>query len=290
MPPKSSTKPSSDDNREGATSTQSSAPLHKRPLETFEPASELALVKRAKVKRAKVERAKLEPSIEEPSIESDSKPKPRLKLSDLEFDYDRTQLRDQRPTPGRENRPRLEDSDIDFDELKTRFSMPWLDKPKGNGSDEYEDPTYVFHDLHVCHKKGPNGSPTYDNAGYQLDWKKVDKWMKPAGYSKRGAMSGMNRALKVAKDLEELLYSVFFVNGKGPDGADAIHVKGYVLDHMSKDLGIPWHQMKLKKHILAWQKKGFLQQDANTWWRQPNEEEKKRMTKMMTGSILRKDF
>ncbi|KAH7153587.1 hypothetical protein EDB81DRAFT_791635 [Dactylonectria macrodidyma] len=285
MPPPSSSKPISDNSWTNVTSTRLSPQLHKRPLE----ASELPL------EPTPVKQAKVEPSIEELYLKSDPPLKPQLKASDLEFDYDRTQLRDRRPTPGRENRPRLNEFDMNIEEFKTRFSMPWLEKPKRKGPNAYAlevlaDPTHAFHHLYVCHKEGPNGRPTYDNAGYQLDWKKVDKWMKPQGYSKRRVMSSMNKASKEAMDLEELLYSVFFVNGKGPDGADAMHVKNYIMDHMSKDLGIPWHQVKLKKNILAWEEKGFPRQDAMTWWHEPNAEEKKRMWKMIEGGILRKDM
>lgn len=38
----------------------------------------------------------------------ENQPKPRLTTPDLEFDYDRSQLRDQRPTPGRKARPRYD--------------------------------------------------------------------------------------------------------------------------------------------------------------------------------------
>ena len=38
---------------------------------------------------------------------------------------------------------------------------------------------HAFHELHVCYAKGPNGSPTYDKAGFELDYEKVAQWMKP---------------------------------------------------------------------------------------------------------------
>jgi hypothetical protein len=89
------------------------------------------------------------------------------------------------------------------------------------------DPSYTFHDLHVCHKKGRNGSPTYDEAGFQLDWDKVDKWMKPQSYSKSRAVNGMNRALERAAKEEKLTYEAFFIDGKGPsDGS------GQVMDYI----------------------------------------------------------
>jgi hypothetical protein len=42
--------------------------------------------------------------------------------------------------------------------------------------------------------------------------------------------------------------------------------------------------------MAEWEEKGFPQQKADEWWHKPNEEEKKRMMKMMTGVSLRKDL
>ena len=46
--------------------------------------------------------------------------KPRLTTPDVEFDYDRSQLRDPRPTPGRIKRPRYDDFSCP-DDLKAKF-------------------------------------------------------------------------------------------------------------------------------------------------------------------------
>lgn len=208
----------------------------------------------------------------------------------MEFDFDRTQLRDQRPTPGRINRPRLTHGELD-DEFKERFYIPEVSKSSkaSFAKQALADPSYTFHDLHVCHKKGPNGSPTYDEAGFQLDWCKVDKWMKPTSYSKSRAVNGMNRALERAAKEEKTMYDAFFVDGKGPDNTSSCQVTNYIKDHVSKDLHVPWHQIDAKR-VSEWEKKGFPQQKADEWWREPNEEEKKRMLKMMTGASLRKDL
>ena len=47
---------------------------------------------------------------EQPKEEDLEQRKPRLTTPDLEYDYDRSQLRDPRPTPGRRARPRWDDT------------------------------------------------------------------------------------------------------------------------------------------------------------------------------------
>lgn len=41
------------------------------------------------------------------------------------------------------------------------------------------NPAFAFHDIARCYKKGRNGSPTYEDAGFQLDYNKVCDWKKP---------------------------------------------------------------------------------------------------------------
>lgn len=61
--------------------------------------------------------------------------KPRLTTPDLEFDYDRSQLRDPRPTPGRKVRPRYEQHDMPaevMNRLRATRTIPGPSpKPKG---------------------------------------------------------------------------------------------------------------------------------------------------------------
>lgn len=104
--------------------------------------------------------------------------------------------------------------------------------------------------MYVCHKKGPNGRPTYDRAGFQLDWKKVDEWMKPQAFNKSRMVNGMNRVVERMRKEEEMQREAFFVDGKGPKGRCDIPV--YTKDHISKDLQVPWHQINAKR-ISEWQ-------------------------------------
>ncbi|KAI1645268.1 uncharacterized protein F4817DRAFT_360157 [Daldinia loculata] len=234
---------------------------------------------------------------EEPEEIPDEKRKPRLTTPDLEFDYDRSQLRDPRLTPGRVRRPRWESFDMP-EGFKERFYVPKPEKPRGqtkairehNLSEQKNllDPSEMFHDLYVCHKKGREGSPTYDAAGFQLDWEKVDSWMHPPSYTKSGVVSRMEKVVDKMEREERDMYKIFFVDGKLPDAEPTI-VTEYLQDHVSKDLDVPWHQIG-PKHLVEWEKRGFPKQKAGKWWREPNEMEERRMMKMSSDAIYRKDL
>ncbi|KAF5971799.1 adenine nucleotide alpha hydrolase [Fusarium coicis] len=90
---------------------------------------------------------------------------------ELEFEFDHSQIRDPRATPGRVRRPRYEEREPS-EEFLSKFHIPKL----GN---KHTDPLHSFYDLHRCHRKGPDGPSTYDSACFQLDYEKVAKWMKP---------------------------------------------------------------------------------------------------------------
>ncbi|KAI1808717.1 hypothetical protein F4811DRAFT_181484 [Daldinia bambusicola] len=228
---------------------------------------------------------------------SDENRKPRLTTPDLEFDYDRSQLRDPRPTPGRVRRPRWEDLDMP-EGFKDRFYVPQPETPKGRNKtirrDSLErertllDPSELFHDLHVCYEKGPEGSPTYDAAGFQLDWDKVDEWQHRKASTKSGVISRMDKVVDKMEREEREMYKTFFVDGKGPEAESTIVIE-YLQDHVSKDLGIPWHQIG-SKQLIEWERKGFPKQKAKKWWREPNETEELRMMKMSCGADFRKDL
>ncbi|KAI1346472.1 hypothetical protein F5Y01DRAFT_297839 [Xylaria sp. FL0043] len=232
--------------------------------------------------------------------DSKEEEKQRLTTPDLEFDYDRSQLRDPRPTPGRVRRPRLDELEL-TDEFRQRFSMPGPERPKGrlnafqrgppSKEQTLQDPSNIHHDLHVCYKKGPRGRPTYDTAGFQLDFKKVAEWMKPKPYNKSRMVGAMEKSVARRRREEQKVFEIFFVDGDGPDSDGILHtfVMEYVKDHISKDLGVPWHQIDAKR-AREWQERGFEKKKFSEWWHEPNKEEQKRMMKMEAGSSLRKDL
>ncbi|RWA11053.1 hypothetical protein EKO27_g4045 [Xylaria grammica] len=232
------------------------------------------------------------------STEPEEEQRPRLTTPDLEFDYDQSQLRDPRPTPGRVRRPRLRGGEA-TEEFKQQFFIPKPERPKGrlNAYQKnllYEeqallDPAETFHDLYVCHKRGPYGEPTYDAAGFQLDFGKVAEWKKPTAYNRSRMVKGTLRGVERQNREERELFEIFFVHGDAPDSDHGFNAKNYVKDHISKDLGVPWHQINAS-HAREWLQKGFQKKKFSEWWREPNNEERKRMAKMMEGASLRKDL
>ncbi|KAI0109521.1 hypothetical protein GGR51DRAFT_569818 [Nemania sp. FL0031] len=249
-------------------------------------------------KAAGGKKAKTSEPAELEALEEEEVQRPRLTTPDLEFDYDRSQLRDARPTPGRVRRPRLEGSEV-TEEFKRQFTIPEpkIRKDISRAARErllyaeraLPDPTEMFHDLHRCHKEGPRGHPTYDSAGFELDYNKVADWMRPQPYSRSRVVGGMNKRLARGEREQREVFDIFFVEGDEPDSNTALTANDHVKDHISKDLGMPWHQIG-PKQAREWQEKGFEKKKFSEWWREPNAEECKRMSKMMSGASLRKDL
>lgn len=223
-------------------------------------------------------------------------PLPRLTTPDLEFDWDRSKLKDPRPTPGRERRPRYDEFDIPA-ELAARRPPP-PEKPKGRlnamqkdalyKEQARRDPAATFHDLYVCYDRGPNGPPTYDEAGFRLDYEKVVDWFKPVRYNKSRMVKGMARALARGETLDEHTLQAFFedfeqakekISGKGPIMLNLIR------DTISKDLGIPRHKID-HAEIDMWEQKGFKKHKVEDWMT-CSDEDRKRDLKMLKGASLR---
>lgn len=227
--------------------------------------------------------------------------KPRLTTPDLEFDYDRSQLRDPRPTPGRVRRPRNDEFDLKRElgeDWREQYHIPKAPKPPGrlnawqkdqmSREQSMLDPSAMFHNSHICLRKGKDGSPTYDCAGFQLDWAKVEDNKRPRAYNKKRIMRAMDRSLERGEMERRGLQEIFFVDGKRPQ-TSCPDMEMYIKDHISKDLGVPWHQIHVEQ-AREWEKRGFPKVDPDVWWREPNAVEQKRMLKMLSGASLRKDL
>ncbi|KAJ4420395.1 hypothetical protein N0V82_004384 [Gnomoniopsis sp. IMI 355080] len=226
-------------------------------------------------------------------------PMRRLTTPDLEFDYDRSLLKDPRPTPGRERRPRYQGSDVPAALAARRPLLPSSPpKPKGRlnavqkGKNSQQDlpgadPTQTFHDLYKCRDKGREGSPTYDAAGFRLDYDKVMRWFRPVS-SRRSMIKGMNRSVKARQELEERIVDVFFENAQ--EAKEKLRNQNLIIlylvkDTISKDLGVPWHKIGIAE-VDCWHEKGFKKHKLEDWLNY-SDEDKKRNTKMMSGASLR---
>jgi hypothetical protein len=154
------TRSGTDTHEENSTSPQPRS--HKRQSSKTDTSAPEPEAKQAK--KTQKSNAKAEPST---TNEQSDEQKPTLTEKDLEFDFDHSQIRDPRRTPGRVKRPRYEQRELS-EEWLAKFHIP-------NHKSPHTDPLHTFYDLYRCHKKGPDGSPTYDSAGFQLDYKKVEK-------------------------------------------------------------------------------------------------------------------
>ncbi|KAI5212166.1 hypothetical protein AUEXF2481DRAFT_282 [Aureobasidium subglaciale EXF-2481] len=127
-----------------------------------------------------VKKTKIESSEDKPK-----EGKPRLTTPDIEFDYDRSKLRDPRLTPGRVRRPQYTDMEFPEDlkkKFETEYEIPKPEKPPGRLNafqknalyceEAKMNPLAFSHDKQIMEGKGPDGSPTYDQAGFEIDYEK----------------------------------------------------------------------------------------------------------------------
>jgi hypothetical protein len=138
--------------------------------------------------------------------------------------------------------------------------------------------------LHVCYEKGPNGSPTYDDSGFELDYNKVADWMRPTAYNKSAMVNGMQRRIDAEAKREKRMAEIFFEKGEAPPSPydDAWSWK----DRVSKDLNIPWHKIDVAD-FEEWEKRGFKKAKKGEY-ENFSKEEREREMRLLSGASLRK--
>ncbi|KAI1624352.1 hypothetical protein EDD37DRAFT_650232 [Exophiala viscosa] len=220
---------------------------------------------------------------------------------DLEFDWDRTQLRDPRLTPCRMLPPRRDEKDL-TEEEKAFFKGPTPEWLKGKTRLSRADKDKIFeeeirniiahssHEKYVCYDKGPNGSPTYDQSGFQFDYFRVAEWMKPMRVNKNRAQRVRKQERHFKKHADDLdrINALFFLDGQGPSKGENNYVELLIKDKVSKDLGIPFHHIGVAE-VEEWARRGFPKQDPRAYVAATmTEEEKKRLLFLLRGASLRK--
>ncbi|RDW60599.1 hypothetical protein BP6252_11982 [Coleophoma cylindrospora] len=140
--------------------------------------------------------------------------------------------------------------------------------------------------IHVCYEKGPNGSPSYDKSGFELDYKKVANWMRPRPYNKSAMVRGMDKAVNEAVQAEKRMAELFFEKGEAPEDTSASDGADYWRDRVSKDLNIPWHKIGVAE-FEQWDKMGFKKARKGEY-ETFTQEETDRMVGLMSGASLRK--
>lgn len=123
------------------------------------------------------------------------------------------------------------------------------------------DPNKTFHCLHLCYRRGPNGPPTYDSAGFQLDYQKVVKWFCPMPEKRASRRMGWIRMLQASEKKEQetqTIISLFFRESERPERRveSTDIVMDAIRDRVSKDLGIMLHEVGLPQ-IRDWDRMRF---------------------------------
>ncbi|KAF2249446.1 hypothetical protein BU26DRAFT_519506 [Trematosphaeria pertusa] len=145
---------------------------------------------------------------------------------------------------------------------------------------------HPFHELHVCYDKGPDGSPTYDKAGFELDYNKVVQWMKPVSRQSLKSKKHYQRIDEKMKE-EARKREIFFVPGEAPDdkGSSPLLEAAWT-DRVSKDLQIPYHKVGVAE-FEEWERRGFPKARRGEY-SSLTKEELDRLMRLTEGAALRK--
>lgn len=131
--------------------------------------------------------------------------------------------------------------------------------------------------VQVCLRKGPQGSPTYDEAGYELDFDYVLKASRrPRRLGKRG-MEKLRQDRKQGERKRELM--------EVTDEQARKFYMGAMDNKVAKDLGIAYHEVGIEEYE-EWHKKGFRRKEGEL--ENLDDEERKRLDKLVPGCALRK--
>lgn len=158
-------------------------------------------------------------------------------------------------------------------------SAPKVKKPppsesSSDGSSTDDDP------VQRCLNKGPNGSPTYDSLGYELDYHAIAAASRrPRARSGKKYMEMLERGQNEDDRKAELM-------GMNRNEVSAFSMMAWD-DRVSRDLGIPYHKVQME-HFEEWYEKGFRAQPGEFNSKNITPEEDKRILKLAVGSAFRK--
>ncbi|KAL2008264.1 hypothetical protein VTN00DRAFT_8246 [Thermoascus crustaceus] len=133
----------------------------------------------------------------------------------------------------------------------------------------------------LCLARGPNGPPTYDRFGYELDYKKIAR----ASRRPRVPRAKRYEEWQAREDREEARKADIM---GGPD-KNQRSAMTFMLwdDRVSRDLGIPYHKIELR-HFEEWWQAGFRAKREEFIATNVPKEACDSVTDLATGSTFRK--
>ena len=150
--------------------------------------------------------------------------------------------------------------------------LPWLD----------ED----FRRQDQVRRKGLKGSPTYDTLGYELDKEYIIKKVSNRPPSARSAWGpkAMEKFAKERRDTERKV-KILGIN-KSENNISPLDEMAWD-DKVARDLGNAYHEVGVEEYE-EWKKRGFKIKEGELDLENIPEEEKARISRVATGSALRK--
>ena len=158
--------------------------------------------------------------------------------------------------------------------------------------DALNNPDATFHELHVCRAKGREGSPTYDKAGYELDYDKVMDWFRPAGIPSRPTALRLGIQVRYFADrrsIDQQMLDEFFEEGAAPraDARDFPPMTiAAVKARVEADTGVLFHRIG-PYEVRDWAAMGFPRAKEG-WYNGLSDGYKKWCADKEVGSALRK--
>ncbi|PVH90495.1 hypothetical protein DM02DRAFT_620987 [Periconia macrospinosa] len=177
----------------------------------------------------------------------------------------------------------VEDSDAPQGPPKKKGRYKNPERTKWEKDRYLTDPNSIFHTLHLCYSRGKDGRPTYDRAGYRLDYEKVADWMKMA--RPKALTSKQSARLQQKMEDDKMMAEMFFEQGAKPEGFEMPYQMGALKERVSKDLGIMWHEVGLNQ-VKEWDKRAFPKAKKGEYQVFCPEYEQK-IRALMEGSALR---
>ena len=150
--------------------------------------------------------------------------------------------------------------------------LPWLD----------ED----FRRQEEVRRKGLKGSPTYDTLGYELDKEYIIKKVsnRPASARSAWGPKAMEKFAKERRDTERKV-EILGIN-KSENNISPLDEMAWD-DKVARDLGKAYHEVGVEEYE-EWKKRGFKIKEGELDLENIPEEEKARISRVATGSALRK--
>ncbi|OJD38773.1 nardilysin isoform 2 [Diplodia corticola] len=150
------------------------------------------------------------------------------------------------------------------------------------------DEDYLFHCIYLCVARGPREMPpTWDRAGYRLDWRKCEQWIRPTGKPVNRSWWQEEMVMMEREAVEERAMEIFFEPGAAPSKDEVSPVHWWLWeDRVSKDLGVPFHEVGLEE-FEEWERRGFQKAKAGEYMKYSNEQ-MERVSNLASGSALRK--